>query len=155
MSYYQLPEPDIATTAFSRDNSTQPYWNEKSLKATHAAGRASRDAEVETLRAESDQLQRDFNAELQGNAKLREILGAKGSETMFEFANRFVDEREALRADAERYRFLQSNAYVGIAPYPKPHEVWCLRLPNPKDAANLDQAIDAAITAARAEQEDK
>lgn len=56
-------------------------------------------------------------------------------------------EVEALRADALRYRFLQNGAYVGIAPHPKPHEVWCLRLPNPKDAANLDQAIDAAMSA--------
>jgi hypothetical protein len=47
--------------------------------------------------------------------------------------------------DAERYRWLAVNAYVGIAPHPKPHEVWCLRLPNPRDCANLDAAIDAAM----------
>lgn len=54
---------------------------------------------------------------------------------------------EALRRDAERYRWLQTRAYVGVAPYPKPHEVWCLRLPNPKGFNNLDAAIDAAINA--------
>jgi len=50
-----------------------------------------------------------------------------------------------LERDAGRYRWLLSNAYVGIAPHPDPHEVWCLRLPNPKGCNNLDAAIDAAI----------
>ncbi len=52
---------------------------------------------------------------------------------------------EAAEKDAARYRWLLTNAYVGIAPYPKPHEVWCLKLPAPQ-GANLDAAIDAAMT---------
>ena len=53
---------------------------------------------------------------------------------------------EDARKDAERYRWLTCNAYVGIAPYPTPHEVWCMRLPNPANCHNLDAAIDAAMT---------
>jgi hypothetical protein len=59
-------------------------------------------------------------------------------------------EVDALKRDAERYRWLTVNAYVGIAPHPKLHEVWCLRLPNPHDCANLDAAIDAAMGGAAA-----
>jgi hypothetical protein len=55
-------------------------------------------AEHDAITAERDALQRDLNAELAGNAKLREIIGAKGGETMFEFAERFVAERDALAA---------------------------------------------------------
>jgi hypothetical protein len=58
-----------------------------------------------------------------------------------------VSELEAAQRDAARYQWLAVNAYVGIAPHPKPHEVWCLRLPNPSDCNNLDTAIDAAIAA--------
>ena len=54
-------------------------------------------------------------------------------------------ERDALAQDAQRYRWLTDNAYVGIAPHPKPHEVWCMRLPDPSGSNNLDTAIDAAI----------
>ena len=50
---------------------------------------------------------------------------------------------DALKADAERYKAVLSVAYVGIAPHPKPHEVWCLRLPNPTGCTTLDAAIDA------------
>jgi hypothetical protein len=56
-------------------------------------------------------------------------------------------ELAACKRDAERYRWLTEKAYVGIAPYPKPHEVWCLRLPNPKSFNNLDAAIDATMAA--------
>ena len=52
-------------------------------------------------------------------------------------------QRLFLKADAERYRIVLSLAYVGIAPHPKPHEVWCLRLPNPTGCNTLDAAIDA------------
>lgn len=53
--------------------------------------------------------------------------------------------RDALAADAARYQWLLSNAYVGIAPFPKPHEVWCTKLPNPAGCNCLDAAIDAAM----------
>ena len=52
---------------------------------------------------------------------------------------------DALKADAARYQWLLSNAYVGIAPFPKPHEVWCTKLPNPAGCNCLDAAIDAAM----------
>ena len=54
-------------------------------------------------------------------------------------------EAEELAADAARYRWLAENAYVGISLYPMPHEVWCLRLPNPAKCNNLNAAIDAAM----------
>ena len=59
-----------------------------------------------------------------------------------------IAELEAATKDAARYQWLSVNAYVGIAPHPKPHEVWCIRLPNPTDCADLDGAIDAAIAVA-------
>lgn len=65
---------------------------------------------IEALTKERDQLQKDLNADLSGNAKLREIIGAKGGETMFEFANRFVVERDALLAAA----MLALNRLVSI-----------------------------------------
>ena len=52
---------------------------------------------------------------------------------------------EKLEADAKRYQWLCENAYVGIAPHPKPHEVWCTRLPNPNGCNSFDSAIDQAI----------
>ena len=58
-----------------------------------------------------------------------------------------IAELEEAQKDAARYRWLSVNAYVGIAPHPKPHEVWCIRLPNPSECADLDGAIDAAIAA--------
>lgn len=59
--------------------------------------------------------------------------------------NELKAENERLRGDAARYQWLTVNAYVGIAQHPKPHEVWCLRLPNPNNCNNLDAAIDAAM----------
>ncbi len=108
---------------------------DKQIKEAYQAGRASRDSEVEALKLEEAFLQRTVTRRNEFCKLLQESLDQSRLE---------AEGVEALRADAERYRFLQSNAYVGIAHHPKPHEVWCLRLPNPKDAANLDQAIDAA-----------
>lgn len=51
---------------------------------------------------------------------------------------------EKYKEDAERYRWLKALAYIGIAPYPKPHEVWALRLPNLIGCTDLDAAIDKA-----------
>lgn len=56
-----------------------------------------------------------------------------------------LDRLEKAEGDAARYQWLLEKAYVGIAPHPKPHEVWCLRLPNPKGCENLDAAIDKAM----------
>ena len=89
-------------------------------------------------------------ADTPGSAKLARIMHADYRSASFDDVIRRVDEcmalrveRDALKADAERYRIVLSLAYVGIAPHPKPHEVWCLRLPNPTGCTTLDAAIDA------------
>ena len=38
---YQMPEPAIQTTAFSRDNSTQGYYTVSQVQAAYTAGRAA------------------------------------------------------------------------------------------------------------------
>lgn len=55
-------------------------------------------------------------------------------------------ENKKLKRDSARLQLLFSRAYVGIAPHPKPHEVWCLRLLNPKECNDDFYAvIDAAM----------
>ena len=68
---------------------------------------------IEALTKERDALQKDLNAELSGNAKLREVIGAKGGEAMFEFANRFVAERDALAAAAKLALDAMERGYMG------------------------------------------
>ena len=85
------------------------------LNSKHAETIDSLFAQVKTLTAERDQLQRNINADLQGNLKIREILGARDNETMFGFAERFAKERDALKADAESWRAYKARKDAVIA----------------------------------------
>ena len=97
--------PDIEALTKERDE-----WKADYIKAVEIASvfkkmgeeyQQAADDMAMAHKVERDQLQKDFNAELSGNAKLREIIGANGGESMFEFANRFVAERDALAAAAK------------------------------------------------------
>ncbi len=67
-----------------------------------------------------------------------------------EHAERVVAERDALRADAERYRWLCSPAVYWVSIQTEPHGTFIYSGPSTAIRARLDADIDTAIDAARA-----
>ena len=74
------------------------------LRATDAALDSTQVAidrlnkEISEARAEAAAYKRDFEAELAGNAALRQKYGARENETMFDFIDRMVKERDHFKA---------------------------------------------------------
>jgi len=74
------------------------------------------------------------------NCENRNILISAANEL-----RRLHKENTKMKRDAARLESLAARAYVGIAPYPRQHEVWCIELPNPKSCNDFVAAVDAAI----------
>lgn len=103
------------------------------------------------LLAERDALKQTLHDELDGNLRLRELGGARPNESMPGFLERVFAERDALRADAERYRWLKKEheRYDPIC-----HLSWKKNLDRDGsewvNTHHLDRAIDAAMKGTQA-----
>lgn len=152
---YLPPEPDAVFVGANGE--PLRYYSAESLQAAHAAGRASRDAEVEALKTElregddlrtrlSTLITRSVNA-IRGEP---EPLGWHSWHDLPELV-------EALRADAERLDWLteqgKKTIFNWFARDSLVNRGYRLHQGHGIGSATPREAIDAAITAARAAQE--
>lgn len=107
-------------------------------RGQEAAARIESDADtIESLRRERDEA-------LRNEAAIRELMncynagGWTDSIAVIRERDEARAEAEALRADAERYRWLRINGYVEVKCESPRHDDW--------SPVALDAAIDAAIT---------
>jgi hypothetical protein len=92
--------------------------------------------DLDRVAKERDAFKQTLYGELDGNLRLRAIGGARDDEPMSTFLERVFAERDALRADAARYRWLRQNLNRTISHW------FCT-----EGDEVLDAAIDAQIAA--------
>ena len=147
---YKYPAPVELNGA---SNSVMGY-TETHLKAAHAAGRSSRDAEVEALKTElreGDDLRTHLSSLL-----TRSVNAIRGEpEPLHLHSWHDLPELvEALRADAERYRWLRSRTWAN-SPDVFSFKTMVAPVGTSLMKGSVAQHLDKAIDAARKEKQDE